>query len=119
MENKQRGNLLISDIIEVRESAKPKILNHVSIDRFTGGAIDGALFNEQTLYAKGEKFNIGLMIADDAIADSDIRWAFERALKDVATGMLPLGGGVNRGNGVFTGKVVKFNKEKKQWEELV
>ena len=118
MENKQRGNLLISDIIEVRERAKPKLLNHVSIDRFTGGAIDGALFNEQTLYAKGEKFNIGLMIADDAIADSDIRWAFERALKDVATGMLPLGGGVNRGNGVFTGKAIKYNKEKKQWEEL-
>lgn len=116
MENKQRGKILISDVIEVREQAMPKVLNHVSIDRFTGGAIDGALFNEQTLYAKGEKFEIDLMVANEAIADDDIRRAFEKALKDVATGLLPLGGGVNRGNGVFIGKVTKFNKEK--WEEL-
>ena len=116
MENKQRGNILISDVIEVREQAMPKVLNHVSIDRFTGGAINGALFNEQTLYAKGEKFEIDLMVANEAIADDDIRRALEKALKDVATGLLPLGGGVNRGNGVFIGKVTKFNKEK--WEEL-
>ena len=51
LENKQRGKILISDVIDVREQAKPKILNHVSIDRFTGGGIDGALFDEQTLYA--------------------------------------------------------------------
>lgn len=118
LENKQRGNILISDVIEVREQPQPKILNHVSIDRFTGGGIDGALFDEQTLYAKGEKFNFDLMIADDAIADENVRTAFEAALKDVATGMLPLGGGVNRGNGVFIGKATKYNKEKEQWEEL-
>lgn len=118
LENKQRGNILISDVIEVREQAQPKILNHVSIDRFTGGAIDGALFNEQTLYAKGETFNIDIMIADEALADKDVRAAFESALKDIANGMLPLGGGVNRGNGVFNGKATIFNKEKEQWEEL-
>ena len=118
LENKQRGNILISDVIEVREHAKPKILNHVSIDRFTGGAIDGALFNEQTLYAKGETFIIHIMIANDAFVDKDVKSAFESALKDVTTGMLPLGGGVNRGNGVFTGKASKYNKEKEQWEEL-
>ena len=119
LEKKQRGNILISDVIEVKEQAKPKILNHVSIDRFTGGAIDGALFNEQTLYAKGETFIINIMIANDAFVDKDVKSAFESALKDVTTGMLPLGGGVNRGNGVFTGKATKYNKEKKQWEELV
>ena len=119
LENKQRGNILISDVIEVREHTKPKILNHVSIDRFTGGAIDGALFNEQTLYAKGETFVINMMIANDAFVDKNVQSAFESALKDVTTGMLPLGGGVNRGNGVFTGKATKYNKEKEQWEELV
>ena len=118
MENKQRGKILISDVIEVREQAMPKVLNHVSIDRFTGGAIDGALFNEQTLYAKGEQFEIDLMVADEAIADDDICSTFEEALKDVANGMLPLGGGVNRGNGVFVGEAKKYNKDNKQWEEL-
>ena len=119
LEDKQRGNILISDVIEVREQTKPKILNHVSIDRFTGGAIDGALFNEQTLFAKGENFCINIMIANKAFLDKDVQTAFESALKDVITGMLPLGGGVNRGNGIFTGKATKYNKEKKQWEELV
>ena len=120
MENKQRGKILISDVIEVREQALPKILNHVSINRFTGGAIDGALFNEQTLYAsaKGEQFEIDLMVANEAIADDDICSAFEEAVKDVAIGMLPLGGGVNRGNGLFVGEAKKYNKENKQWEEL-
>ena len=118
-ESKQRGNILISDVIEINEQAKAKVLNHVSIDRFTGGAIDGALFNEHTLYAKGEKFNIDIMIADDALIDENVKSAFESALKDIASGMLPLGGGVNRGNGVFNGKAIKFNKKKEQWEELV
>ena len=118
LENKQRGNILLSDVIEVREQAKSKILNHVSIDRFTGGAIDGALFNEQTLYAKGETFVISIMIANNAFVDKDVQTAFECSLIDVATGMLPLGGGVNRGNGVFTGKATKYNKETEQWEEL-
>lgn len=116
--DKKRGNILISDVLDT--ASRSKILNHVSIDRFTGGAIDGALFQEQTFYAKGKTFNIDFLVANDAfpVGDENIREAFEAALKDVATGMLPLGGGVNRGNGVFTGTVETFNKEKKQWEEL-
>ena len=45
---KQRGNVLISDMFI--KSAQDKILNHVAIDRFTGGAIDGALFSEKAAY---------------------------------------------------------------------
>lgn len=37
----------------------------------------------------------------------EVQQAFESALKDICTGMLPLGGGVNRGNGVFKGSVTK------------
>ena len=33
--------------------------------------------------------------------------AFIKSLKDIKTGMLPLGGGVNRGNGCFSGKLYK------------
>ena len=121
LENKQRGNILISDVIKTT-NATPKILNHVSIDRFTGGAIDGALFMEQTLYAKGESFDIDIMIANEAFAGehgTNIQKAFEAALNDITSGMLPLGGGVNRGNGVFIGEAKKYNKENKQWEKLV
>lgn len=122
---KQRGNVLISDVIEVG-NLRGKYLNHVSIDRFTGGAIDGALFTEEVLYAKNEKITIILYVNNKAfdetilgIEGNNIKKAFERALDDICNGLLPLGGGVNRGNGCFKGSYEKelFNKENKQWEK--
>ena len=105
MQNKLRGNVLISDIIQ-DASVSPKILNHVSIDRFTGGAIDGALFNEETLYAKGQLFELKLLVNNSAFeGKDDVKTAFEDTLKDLCSGMLPLGGGVNRGNGCFEGTI--------------
>lgn len=105
MQNKLRGNVLISDIIQ-EASVSPKILNHVSIDRFTGGAIDGALFNEETLYAKGQLFELKLLVNNSAFeGKDDVITAFEDTLKDLCSGMLPLGGGVNRGNGCFEGTI--------------
>lgn len=105
MQNKLRGNVLISDIIQ-EASISPKILNHVSIDRFTGGAIDGALFNEETLYAKGLSFELKLLVNKSAFeGKDDVKTAFENTLKDLCSGMLPLGGGVNRGNGCFEGTI--------------
>ena len=42
--------------------------------------------------------------------NKNIQSAFETALIDVCCGMLPLGGGVNRGNGCFSG-VLECNGE--------
>ena len=110
LQNKQRGRVLMSDIIE--EAPLPsKVLNHVSIDRFTGGAIDGALFNEETLYANGHTFGMKLLVNNAAFTGNDlVKTAFEDTLKDLCSGMLPLGGGVNRGNGCFEG-TIKRNGE--------
>lgn len=122
MEDKQRGNFLMSDIIKSKNPAtKQKVLNHVSTDRFTGGAIDGALFSEETLYAQNESFEFTIMVNNQAFKDNvekeekvaglNIQIAFEAALKDICSGLLSLGGGVNRGNGCFEkGKLYK-NKE--------
>lgn len=106
----QRGILIFFDII--KESLEGKILNHVAIDRFTGGAIDGALFTERPLYGKDitEPYHFEILVAEP-INDEDIEYALEQALNDVRNGMLPLGGGVNRGNGIFTGKFLKDGKE--------
>lgn len=116
LEGKSRGNILISDGSGLGGS--PKVLHHVSIDRFTGGAIDGALFQEQVIFAGGNEIPLNIWVTDEAIADGNVRKAFESALDDIVSGMLPLGGGVNRGNGIFTGTVKKFNKETKVWETL-
>ncbi len=96
-----RGNILIDDIfIPVVE---PKLLNHVSIDRFTGGALDGALFSEKASYGSGLNIELHIIVKKSALDESDsIRKAFESALDDLRKGMLPLGGGTNRGHGIFT-----------------
>jgi CRISPR/Cas system CSM-associated protein Csm3 (group 7 of RAMP superfamily) len=105
LQNKKRGNVLMSDIIE-EVPLSTKVLNHVSIDRFTGGAIDGALFNEEILFAKGHTFILNLLVNNAAFKDNDlVKTAFEDTLKDLCSGMLPLGGGVNRGNGCFEGTI--------------
>lgn len=103
----KRGNVIFSDIIESKD-VEEKILNHVSIDRFTGGAIDGALFTEKTIYGKGQEFKTIILVKSEVLQKEDnIKESFEAALTDVCKGMLPLGGGVNRGNGVFTGSITK------------
>lgn len=103
-ENKsQRGHVIISDIIEEKHNEQEKILNHVAIDRFTGGAIDGALFAEKVTYGGGATYTLTLQIHEKAFSDKDenIKKAFEATWQDLGEGMLPLGGGVNRGHGCF------------------
>lgn len=117
---KQRGNVIISDMFI---KAQDKVLNHVAIDRFTGGAIDGALFSEKAAYWHGgaNEYPLRLEVLIDELAlnkadtkankDNPIAEkalaALNKALDDLCKGMLPLGGGVNRGNGIFNGKKVK------------
>jgi Uncharacterized protein predicted to be involved in DNA repair (RAMP superfamily) len=127
MKNQLRGNLIFSDIIE--NALHDKILNHVSVDRFTGGAIDGALFSEKVTYGKGEVFTTEILFNEKAVkclvekeksakdnAEKEklnfekVQKAFECALEDICKGMLPLGGGVNRGNGCFTGTIKRNNE---------
>ena len=106
--NKVRGRAIFSDVIvEKPSSARDKVLNHVSIDRFTGGAINGALFDEETLFAKGTEFALTILVSRDAADEPNVIGAFEKALEDVCSGLLPLGGGVGRGNGTFTGNLKK------------
>ena len=101
----RRGNLIFSDMII--EPMQDKILNHVAIDRFTGGAIDGALFSEKTTWGEGKEFVLTIMANNDALKGEHIQEALEDAMKDICKGLLPLGGGVNRGNGVFKGSIKK------------
>ena len=112
MINQQRGNLLFSDVIKDElTDESDKILNHVAIDRFTGGAIDGALFSEKTTYGKGQEFTLTILAKESALEDKIIRDSLEAAMIDICKGLLPLGGGVNRGNGVFKGSLFENNVE--------
>lgn len=99
-----KGKILISDCFK-KEGGQTKTFDHVSIDRFTGGAIDGALFQEKTIADDGESYTIDILLENNI--DKSYIDAFESALKDITTGMLPLGGSTTKGHGVFSGTVLK------------
>jgi CRISPR/Cas system CSM-associated protein Csm3 (group 7 of RAMP superfamily) len=104
-----RGNVFFSDLFKGEVNvAKKKILNHVSIDRFTGGAMDGALFNEEVIYKEDDTYNYILtMQVHKDVLKGDVEKAFDLTLIDLSSGMLPLGGGTMRGHGCFTGTIIK------------
>ncbi len=106
-----KGNILISDVYLDKTSSKDtKVFDHVSIDRFTGGGIDGALFQEKTIASK-ETFILEILIKEDKVSDDIALESFEKALKDITTGMLSLGGATTKGHGVFTGIVLKNGEQ--------
>lgn len=106
------GKVMISDVIEPASGdfVFTKILNHVAIDRFSGGAISGALFSEKVIYGKGQEFELKIWVDKTAFStDEKIEEAFNCTLQDIETGMLPLGGGVNRGHGIFNKNQTLWN----------
>ncbi|MCB5249774.1 MAG: RAMP superfamily CRISPR-associated protein [Candidatus Cloacimonadales bacterium] len=101
-----RGIVILSDLFVSNENSE-KIFNHVAIDRFTGGALDSALYDEKVITQKNE---IKLEIFVEACnLNETIKEAFKNTLSDICSGNLPLGGGTMRGHGCFTGKMEVIN----------
>lgn len=124
-----RGRILIDDILQgqvkaeseakadAEKKATPtsKAFFHNKIDQFTGGTMDGALFQEKVIYDKGAEYTFDIYIENSALADDDIKKAFAQSLRDICTGLLPIGGITNRGNGIFTGAATENDKQ--LWEK--
>lgn len=120
----QRGILLMDDLY-YDDIDNSKIFNHVAIDRFTGGGIDGALFSEKVSYKKDKKIILNINLSE-TVEDENIIWSLEEALKDICRGLLPLGGMTTKGFGMFTGilqkkgeEIFNYNNQKTeaQWKE--
>lgn len=98
------GKVYINDIFLTSGEVKSdKILNHVAIDRFTGGALEGALFSEKVSYLKKEVLQIDIFL-DDQVEKEYVE-VLEAALMDICKGLLPLGGMTTKGHGIFTGSL--------------
>ncbi len=106
-----RGNVIINDLF-VASAKNDKIFNHVAIDRFTGGAMDGALFSEKVSYFedKDKTFDLNIYV-DQRDYKEGVISSFEEALKDICKGLLPLGGMTTKGHGMFTGKLIRNETE--------
>lgn len=108
----QRGKIIMNDLF-IDNAKNDKIFNHVAIDRFTGGAMDGALFSEKVSYFedKDKSFDLNIYVEQGVYKEFVID-AFEEALKDICKGLLPLGGMTTKGHGMFTGDLFKNNESK-------
>lgn len=102
----RRGNCLFSDIIA--GAGKDKILNHVKIDKFTSGAIDGALFSEKVVENNNLVFRTTILVKkSEEEAYAEALDCLEKALDDIDRGTLTFGGGSGRGHGAFKCKWTK------------
>jgi len=111
--NEAKGKALFSDMFKTFNANEVKIFDHVKIDRFTGGAVDSALYNEKVI-AQKDIWNVEIVLTKDL--ETDVISAFELALDDLAKGWLPLGGKVNRGHGVFISPdYVAGDENKRGW----
>ncbi len=108
----QAGRVYLNDMYySEAEIENNKIFNHVAIDRFTGGALSGALFSEKVSRLKSDEFNLEIHVEKTALEVNEIQQAFKNTLLDICKGLLPLGGMTTKGNGMFTGVLSIDGKE--------
>ncbi|MCR4942212.1 MAG: hypothetical protein K5978_05435 [Campylobacter sp.] len=104
-----KGKIMISDCYKSFDDTKTKVFDHVAINRFTGGAIEGALFQEKVVQT--DEFCIEIFLKQNI--DEKSQKAFESTLLDITQSRLPLGGMTTKGHGFFSGKVYKNGEELK------
>lgn len=91
------GKLIVEDV-ELRNKGEHGFQDHVSLDRFRGGALSGHLFDES--FHWGGLWLLKLHIKDpNNLVPSKVRHAFGRALEDLQEGCLQIGAGDARGHG--------------------
>ena len=107
------------EVRDVEEKEHTSVQNRVSIDRFTGGSRDGALFNEQPLFGSTQSVvTVDLQLANPQEYEIGLLLLL---LKDLWTGDLPLGGEISVGRGRLRGKNCQMeyrNGQRQGWKLL-
>ena len=92
----QAGKLWFTDLY--MEDTKTYQLSRNSIDRFTGGTLPGALFQEENVQTS-QTFTTCIYLDKSIDKNSNEYKAFKWALDDLKAGRLALGGGSGHGLG--------------------
>ena len=105
-----RGRVIISDVYldEKHANVTKKVFDHVAIDRFTGGGIDGALYQEKAISSNG--FMMDIYVEKKAFETGNVKEAFEKSLDDLVRGNIQLGGNTGKGHGAFVGEYELINE---------
>jgi len=104
-------------IDDVYLTADPKygMVQHVSLDRFTQGPMDGLLFAEAPLF-KGGSLRVKVSVDVTGVGDNGAHFrALRLAIEDLCEGRLALGAHAARGYGYFEG-TAKWKSEKGSWD---
>lgn len=114
----EAGNVFFKDVfLKPEEVNNEEILNHVAIDRFTGGAMDGMLFSEKVSHFRDQEETLVLEVQLRKKAETEkYQDHLKEALEDICRGLLPLGGMNTKGHGIFTGILKK--RENNQEEKI-
>ncbi|MGF1674991.1 MAG: RAMP superfamily CRISPR-associated protein [Rivularia sp. (in: cyanobacteria)] len=109
---KSKASRLIVDEVEINDTID-LIQNRIAIDRFTGGALHGALFDEQPIFGN-EKTNLEIKLTLRQPKDAEIGLLL-LLLKDLWTGDLNVGGTSSIGRGRLQGKTATITHNGKSW----
>lgn len=102
------GRLFLAEAWLPDSQVTPVAMDHVALDRFTGGPRSGRLFSELGITPAGfVRFQLSVDTAGKGPAVSErARRAFADALADLCEGRLAIGAASARGHGHFEGMVV-------------
>ncbi|MDX2245358.1 MAG: RAMP superfamily CRISPR-associated protein [Bacteroidia bacterium] len=97
-----RSRLRVEEFRFQKDEVEPMVQNRIRIDRFTGGVIDGALFNSAPVWTTGqEQIKLTFTILKGATPDE--KKLLLLLLKDLWLEDLAIGGEKNVGRGILTG----------------
>jgi len=103
-ESARPGRVLLSDLYVDPDASSAGWLDHVSLDRFTSGPVDGKLFSEAPRFGSRGSLVIDLDV-DYGNLSPEARSLLDETLADLVEGRLALGAGSGRGHGFFAGTV--------------
>lgn len=87
--------------------------NRNRIDRFTGGTVEGGLFDEAPVNGNGVEIELAVRIED--AKDYEIGLVL-LALRDIGAGIQPMGGTVNVGRGILKHAGIRINDNELDFE---
>lgn len=108
-----RASRLITHETKI-EGGRSLVQNRIRIDRFTGGAYNSALFNQQALFGNDSAcVTLNLTLQSPTEAEVGLLLLL---LKDLWTGDLPLGGEVSVGRGRLRGICAELDFHRQKWK---
>jgi len=92
------GNVIVEDVTIDKDKVAETPFQHNSIDRFTGGTIDKALYSEK-IYAIKQPTSLKIWLSNKDGLKENVLQAFNKAIVDLKNGQLAVGGNTTNGNG--------------------